>query len=508
VGDANGTRVYVNGTLAGTTSVKKSTTPNYNLNIGAYPTGAYDFNGIIDDVRLYNRVLSDAEIAELANILRYRGFAEGKAGPYSPAVTIPKPADTNAGDLLIAVVATDDDTSTLMKPTVSSTWTLIDRGYTSTLSLGAWWKIAGTSEPASYQFDWFYSFQDAYGWMMRFTGQAPGNPIKASAFSVQSGSSAPTSPAVETSVSNCLILRLGGFDYDDIVVDSPGLLPGHIAITMDESHDTDKLVAYGGFSEANLPTEGNSITIPTPSGTIQGDLLIAAVATDGNTAGSISAPSGWTLASRSSSSGEVTMGIWNKNAGTSESPTYQFTWLGSEQAYGWMVRVTASSPQIGARAFATGTSSSPTCPTTVLSGPYPLPGIVLRLGAFDGDSITIDSPGLPDHNVITMDRSNTGDGSVSGGAGYKMQASSGYTGTANFSLTPPDQEYVTATIGIWSAVYSDTVSGGAGYVRKSTAGNSGTSNFSLTLPNGARMLTIAIAPADASAHGCCEDPRP
>ena len=54
----------------------------------------------------------------------------------------------------------------------------------------------------------------------------------------------------------------------------------------------------------------------------------------------------------------------------------------------------------------------------------------------------------------------------------------------------------------------DPVSGGAGYVRQSAAGSSGTSNFTLGSSSEARMLTIAIAPASTSVHGCCGDPRP
>jgi hypothetical protein len=140
--------------------------------------------------------------------------------------------------------------------------------------------------------------------------------------------------------------------------------------------------------------------------------------------------------------------------------------------------------------------------------PYPMPWMLLRVGGFDGGDITTtDVTGLTGYTAITMDRSSADACAVSGGAGYKKTSSQGYTGTANFSLSA-SQEYVTATIGLWSAVYSDTVSGGAGYVRQSAAGSSGTSNFSLTSPNEARMLTIAIAPASTSIHDCCGDPRP
>jgi hypothetical protein len=53
-----------------------------------------------------------------------------------------------------------------------------------------------------------------------------------------------------------------------------------------------------------------------------------------------------------------------------------------------------------------------------------------------------------------------------------------------------------------------TVSGGAGYIMQPAAGSSGTSNFTLGSSKDSMMLTIAIAPADTSVHGCCGDLRP
>ncbi|MCX5633120.1 MAG: LamG domain-containing protein [Phycisphaerae bacterium] len=100
--------------------------------------------GTIDDVRIYNRVLTAAEIAQLANTLQYKAFNEAKAASDSnTSVTISTPA-TSSGDLLITAVATDGDTSTTIA--APSGWTLINRGANgSVVTLGAWWKIAGSS---------------------------------------------------------------------------------------------------------------------------------------------------------------------------------------------------------------------------------------------------------------------------------------------------------------------------------------------------------------------------
>ena len=188
------------------------------------------YKGVLDDVRIYNCALSAAEVAQLANILRYREFTEAKAASDTASITISTP-DTNEGDLLIAAVATDGDTSLSLADPGGWTEIYVDDNGTET-TLGVWWKLAGASEPGTHEFDWTGDEQ-AYGWMMRVTGHDASGPIDDSAPDGES-SSTPTSPAVTTTVSDALILRLGAFDDGDITEDDPGL-SDHTAITMDKS---------------------------------------------------------------------------------------------------------------------------------------------------------------------------------------------------------------------------------------------------------------------------------
>lgn len=66
--DGSAMKLYINGTLEHTTLVSGSlAVNNSDLKIGAIPgfeTG-YFFDGLIDDVRIYNRALSDGEIQQL-----------------------------------------------------------------------------------------------------------------------------------------------------------------------------------------------------------------------------------------------------------------------------------------------------------------------------------------------------------------------------------------------------------------------------------------------------------
>ena len=107
--------------------------------------------------------------------------------------------------------------------------------------------------------------------------------------------------------------------------------------------------------------DGTSVVVTAPAGISSGDLLIAAVSTDGSTAGSLASPAGWTLLDRGSDSATtVTLGVWYKIAGASEPANYTFTWTGNEQAYGWVMRFTGhnSSTPINASAFQEGASTS------------------------------------------------------------------------------------------------------------------------------------------------------
>ena len=161
----------------------------------------------------------------------FEEFTQASLASDGKSMNVDKPGGTAAGDLLIAVMVTDGEQKNEM--TQSDGWTLIDHGVESKqVSMDVWWQLAGSSEPAQYAFGWAKS-QEAYGWIMRFTGHDPGNPINSSA-NDDGKSAAPTSPSVNTTVANAMILRIGGFDDDDITDGVPGL-SGHTAITMDKS---------------------------------------------------------------------------------------------------------------------------------------------------------------------------------------------------------------------------------------------------------------------------------
>ena len=203
-------------------------------------------------------------------------------------------------------------------------------------------------------------------------------------------------------------------------------------------------VSYDGFTESTAGGASvTSVEINTPSGTGVGDLLIAVVSVKGD-AGSFTMPADWnTLTTQTSSN--VSLGIGWKNADASEPASHTVSWSSANYVYGWIMKFSSHDPSNPIHGFdftiGPSASSQPNAPTILTTVDNTL---ILRIGGFNGGSITADDTGLQDYQTITMDASGT---NVSAGAGYATQANSTSTGTAKFSLTQ-SQYWIAVTLAI------------------------------------------------------------
>lgn len=502
--NGNDALAYVDGGLIGSVHYPGTLTNQGNwFNIGRRSNSVNGtsssglFSGIIDDVRIYNYAMSAQEVAQLANILKFRTFEEAKVSSDSNYITIPKPSDVNVGDLLIAAVATDESSTPFTG--VPSGWTQIDcTAYGTAVTLGAWQKIAGASEPASYNFTWTGG-QQAYGWMMRFTGHDPNNPIHI--WSAYNDSSiTPTSPEVTTTLSNCLILRLGAFDDGDVnTLPEPGYpgLPGHTAITMDKSS------SGGTGAVAILGSWATGTTHAKESGTNRALIFIAHW--EDNVAPSLTVTyGGQTMtkviditAGTSSFRNYVAAFILNEAGITAAtSGTFVPTWGDPPSSVSYASVFLQNVDQtdiIGATDSASTTSSTNPIETDPLSTGG---GDMVIVAAVCGNN---GSYTLNNGFIEGTDQS-VGANGHTGVTGHKSATGVAETPRATFSGTVGRQAiigFVVQGIGLEGAV-----SGGAGYVRQLVSGNSETSTFSLGSSNEARTLTIAIA-APASQDVYC-----
>lgn len=208
-------------------------------------------------------------------------------------------------------------------------------------------------------------------------------------------------------------------------------------------------VAYEEFTEAKASGNVTSLSIGKPSGTTTGNLLVAAVALDGNAVSSLTT-TGWTQMHKGPVSGTIahSFGVWWKIASNAEPANYTFSWSGGRQAYGWVMRFSGNdlTNPINATATAQGGAIA-TVPSPAVTTTKPNTMIV-RVGGFDGSRVTTDAPGLPLHTPITADRSSTTTTACSGAAGYIKQSAAGTSGSSAFVLVAPGGAYVTVTFAI------------------------------------------------------------
>lgn len=120
---------------------------------------------------------------------------------------IAKPLETAEGDLLLVVAANQGGSVKSLVPT--GDWTAVpSTAYYQgkNVRMGAWYKIAGPSEPASYRFTLSGSPDDMSGGILAIAGANVLAPIDASLGQVNGHSKSVTAPSVTTTVPNALLV--------------------------------------------------------------------------------------------------------------------------------------------------------------------------------------------------------------------------------------------------------------------------------------------------------------
>ncbi len=90
-------------------------------------------------------------------------------------------------------------------------------------------------------------------------------------------------------------------------------------------------------STGNATGGASTLVLTKPTGTAQGDLLVAGITVDGGSAISVTSPAGWTLLRRTDASTNLSLLSYWKLAGASEASSYTFT-VTSTRATGGIVR--------------------------------------------------------------------------------------------------------------------------------------------------------------------------
>lgn len=208
------------------------------------------------------------------------------------------------------------------------------------------------------------------------------------------------------------------------------------------------------------PGSGLGITVNVPTGTVDGDLLVAIVSIDNSEDTlPITAPAGWTQIFQhgQTGGGQSALGVWWRIA-SSEPSSYSFSWTPAEEAFGAILRVVGA--HLAAPIHVWGYSgvindASPTAPSVTTTVDNTL---VLRIVSLDGNDHVEPSPLSSLHPAGTTGRfelitSPAPDpGGTFGGAADEAQTSAGATGTAVFTITA-SEGWIAATVAIRPAVY-------------------------------------------------------
>ena len=125
-------------------------------------------------------------------------------------LTIPQPASTVAGNVMMAVIAVRPSTATITAP---AGWTLVRRlnnvsGNSS--SLATYWKVAGSSEPATYNWT-FSSSNGSAGGILSFSGVNTTTPVDVQNGVNTASSLSHSAPSITTTAANEILVTAYAF---------------------------------------------------------------------------------------------------------------------------------------------------------------------------------------------------------------------------------------------------------------------------------------------------------
>jgi hypothetical protein len=179
-------------------------------------------------------------------------------------------------------------------------------------------------------------------------------------------------------------------------------------------------------SAYSATTTSTTVVVNKPTGTAEGDLLLALMGTDGAPV-TLAAPEGWYKFQQDAAGVSASGAFFTKQAGAAEPSTYTFTSTDAESLHVGILRITGASRSgivIGV-AVHSGNATTTTAPTITTVADESL---VIRYAFIDNTA----TPSLPASHTDIY--SGTGAASsVSVRAAYQQKATVGATGTADFT---------------------------------------------------------------------------
>ncbi|NKB33377.1 MAG: DUF11 domain-containing protein [Pseudomonadales bacterium] len=421
--------------------------------------------------------------------------ASGDSNVNNITVNVPNFASVAANDYLITVVSVANNETF---NTVAGWSLLAVQNNGTNVDVAIYTRVSDGAEPVSYNFTWG-SNEEVYAFMMHFTGTSG-----VESFSQQNTNSlTPTSPAVTTTIADTVVLRVAGFDDDDITIDLSPVIAGHTDITQDESSSTggnssaagayvsqagvgssgtdnftltvaEQAVAFTMALPPGIPpfscsgldgsitgsqlvvlkectrfqgsTNATPINLPAPTTGVEGDFMVAVINTDANELPFNTVPAGWNVIVQSEGGG-ATQAIYGKLYTSSEPATYDWVLNSAEQRYAYLLLFDGASGVTipGSPTVNTGTSASPLSPavTTAVEGT-----LILRFATSDDDVPVNPFTIISGYNNITSDSSSQAAAAVSGQAVYLSEPTITTVAAETFTINVADEFWRSTAIGV------------------------------------------------------------
>lgn len=290
-----------------------------------------------------------------------RGSYSSPSDSTGSSLTLNKPSGTIEGDVMVAHVVVNSASTTITTPTG---WTLLRRDNTSgSMASIIFYKVAGASEPSSYNWS-FGTSRNSAGGIATYYNVDTSTPIDAHNGQYNQDTSTMTAPSITTTLSNGRLLYIAGASASSSVSGPSGMTQqwrvgsssmsylaeravttagptGNVTATntLTGESNTAALVALRpkgqvagpdystitlrSTSQANNGAGSTSLTISKPTGAISGDVLVAQIIA-GTPATTIAAPAGWTLIRRDNSNLMLGVALYYKVLTNNEPVSY--TW--------------------------------------------------------------------------------------------------------------------------------------------------------------------------------------
>ena len=256
-------------------------------------------------------------------------------------------------------------------------------------------------------------------------------------------------------------------------------------IVINQSATPDQGPVVEDFSVTVTTSGASSINATMPPGTVEGELLVAIMSTDGG-GETLGAPGDWTPI-QGPAGANHTSRSWYKVAGASEAGPYTFTVGSSEEIVVGILRISGADQSSPIDDSSTPNSVTGVSPLAFALNTTVSDTLILRYFGADDNDITQDSGYPGSHTGVYVRGSAGGNNQTSSGVAYTTQAPIGWTGTATFTnALTSSEEWSAVTIAVKPPV---------------SAAITGTNPASLTETNlnGADVtVTITHATYDAS----------